>query len=107
MASLYREAPDFVNGFPASSWSPLGPRRPLSTTSLEKPKWVRSMGTAARGAKKELRRAGFRVVADPESFLVSDTRGPLLAGEGDRARRWGEMLASQFAAMAQEQLVRR
>ena len=49
----------------------------------------RASGAIARG----LRKRGFRVVADPESFLV-DTDTELVAGEIERASTWGERLAA-------------
>ncbi len=50
-------------------------------------------GSAARSAARSLRRAGFVLVSRPESFYVVDTPGPLVEGELERARRWGEQLA--------------
>jgi len=50
-------------------------------------------GAAARGIAKRLRRRGYEVVADPESFLVEDSEGPLAEGEPERARAWGASLA--------------
>ncbi|HET6667830.1 MAG TPA: flavodoxin/nitric oxide synthase [Intrasporangium sp.] len=50
-------------------------------------------GSAARGAAKALRRKGYRLAADPESFYVLDVQGPLLDGEQERAQSWGERLA--------------
>jgi hypothetical protein len=55
-------------------------------------------GAAARGIAKRLRRRGFQLVADPESFLVEDSEGPLAEGELDRARAWGESLAESLSA---------
>jgi hypothetical protein len=54
-------------------------------------------GMAARGIAKRLRRRGYEVVAS-ESFLVEDSEGPLEVGELDRARAWGEQLASELAS---------
>jgi len=55
-------------------------------------------GSAAKGADKQLRGLGLRLVAGPESFLVDGPTGPLfdrlVAGEADRARAWGEKLAA-------------
>ena len=51
-------------------------------------------GSAARRASKRLRRLGVRVVAPATTFWVAGTPGPLLDGELDRARRWGEELAA-------------
>lgn len=49
-------------------------------------------GSAARAAEKRLRQLGFRVVAPAASFYVEGTLGPLLEGERERARRWGEQV---------------
>jgi hypothetical protein len=54
-------------------------------------------GSAARAAEKRLRRLGFRVVLPAESFYVSDTAGPLVDGEIERARGWGDELGAQLA----------
>jgi hypothetical protein len=43
---------------------------------------------AARGIAGRLQDHGFRLVADPESFLV-DKHNALVAGEAERARTWG------------------
>jgi hypothetical protein len=60
--------------------------------------WV--PGSAARGIAKRLRKLGAILVADPESFRVVGTQGPLAAGELDRARRWGEQLATAITVTA-------
>ena len=44
------------------------------------------------------RRHGYRMAQKPQSFYVSDTDGPLLDGELDRAEQWGRELAEQLAA---------
>ncbi len=49
-------------------------------------------GRASKGIAKQLRRHGFDVVADPESFLV-DKETQLEPDEIERARSWGERLA--------------
>lgn len=46
-------------------------------------------GSAAVGAWRVLRRAGFEVAAEAESFWVLGIKGPLREGELDRARAWG------------------
>lgn len=53
-------------------------------------------GAASRSATRIARRLGF-TVTDPESFLVEGYEGPLVEGELDRARAWGEKLAIQLA----------
>jgi hypothetical protein len=52
-------------------------------------------GSAARGAMKHLKRLGFATAAPAHTFYVTGTPGPLLEGERDRARLWGETLAAQ------------
>jgi hypothetical protein len=54
-------------------------------------------GSAARGIARRLRRRGLDVV-DHKSFLVADAEGPLEDGELERARAWGEALASDHGA---------
>jgi hypothetical protein len=51
-------------------------------------------GSAARSAGKRLRRLGYRLIARPASFYVAGTPGPVLPGERERAREWGEKLGS-------------
>lgn len=60
---------------------------PVATfdTRVDKP---RVPGSAARGAARRLRRRGARLIAEPQSFHVTGTPGPLLHGEADRARTW-------------------
>lgn len=55
-------------------------------------------GSAARAAHRRLRRLGFRPVAPAESFRVRGTAGPLVDGEVERARTWGEALARRLEA---------
>ncbi|MFC4944987.1 flavodoxin family protein [Pseudonocardia sp. GCM10023141] len=57
-------------------------------------------GSAAGGAVKRLRRRGYRMIADPETFRVLGTKGPLLMGEPERARAWGALLGSQLVPTA-------
>ncbi|HWJ81737.1 MAG TPA: flavodoxin domain-containing protein [Nocardioides sp.] len=49
---------------------------------------------ATRAAVRLARRDGFSVVADPETFFVADSPGPLVEGEQARARAWGRTLAT-------------
>ncbi len=48
-------------------------------------------GAASHGIGRQLRRHGYRLIAAPESFLVSQ-QNTLLDGEAPRARRWGVAL---------------
>jgi hypothetical protein len=63
-------------------------------TRIDKP---RMPGSAAHGAEKRLRRLGFRMLVPAASFYVTDTSGPLVDGERERARRWGELIGSTMA----------
>ncbi|HEU4514336.1 MAG TPA: flavodoxin domain-containing protein [Nocardioidaceae bacterium] len=54
-------------------------------------------GSAAKSAVKALRKLGYTPVVPAESFWVADVSGPLLEGELDRARAWGEALATAAA----------
>lgn len=62
-------------------------------TRIAKP---RMPGSAARGVARRLRRLGIKVAAPAESFYVTGSQGPLVDGEVERARRWGERLAASF-----------
>lgn len=57
-------------------------------------------GHAGQGAAKKLKKMGCTVLADPETFYVADYEGPLLPGELDRAREWGEELGRLLAGKA-------
>ena len=61
-------------------------------------------GSAAKAAAGRLGDQGFRMVAPPESFLLKGPTGPvhdvLVAGEIERARRWGAALAAKAGAAA-------
>jgi hypothetical protein len=52
-------------------------------------------GGAAPGIARRLRLHGYRVLAT-EGYIINDTRGPLRAGELDRARDWGASLSRQL-----------
>ncbi|MGH8824916.1 MAG: flavodoxin family protein [Jiangellaceae bacterium] len=64
-------------------------------TRVDKP---RLPGAASHGVEKRLRRLGCTIAARGTSFFVEGTSGPLIAGEQDRARRWGESLAAAVVA---------
>src|SRR5690606_4074982 len=53
-------------------------------------------GRASKSIAKALHHHGFRLIAEPESFLV-DRQTQLLPGELDRARAWGRALAAVVA----------
>ena len=54
-------------------------------------------GMAARGIAKRLRHRGFELADDPQSYLVTDSEGPLADGELERARAWGSALSAGLA----------
>ncbi|MBA2559181.1 MAG: flavodoxin [Propionibacteriales bacterium] len=55
-------------------------------------------GSAARSAGKALRHLGYAAAASPESFYVTDTAGPLVDGELDRAHAWGAHIGAEAQA---------
>ena len=73
-------------------------------TRIDKP---RVPGSAAHGAEKRLRRLGMRMLVPAASFYVTDTSGPLVDGERERARGWGELLASTMATADEHRSTRR
>ena len=81
-----------VMGAPVSSMSAAA-----FDTRINKP---RVPGSAAAAAQKRLRKLGFLLLTEPQSFFVDGTTGPLLAGEYDRAYHWGEALGSMVVARA-------
>jgi hypothetical protein len=55
-------------------------------------------GSAARKVHRLLRGLGCRLVVPAESFRVTGTSGPLVAGEEQRAQRWAETAAQAASA---------
>lgn len=53
-------------------------------------------GSAAHAVARRLRRLGMRPVCPPETFLVNGREGPLVDGELDRAKAWGQSVARQW-----------
>jgi hypothetical protein len=53
-------------------------------------------GSAAKGIARRLRRHGYELVAEPESFLVADAEAAMPEGELERARHWGASLAGSL-----------
>ena len=67
-----------------------GPRAAVFDTAM-RTSWF-PVGNAGTGEARALERSGALVVAAPEHFYVTDTRGPLVDGELARAERWGATL---------------
>jgi hypothetical protein len=78
---------EFLGGSRAETW-----RGPVATFDTRVAKVRHMPGSAARKAAAVARRQGHRLVAEPVSFYVADTHGPLLSGELQRAREWGDRL---------------
>jgi hypothetical protein len=72
-----------------------GPRFAVFDTRAHKSELL--VGSAAHGMARRVRHRGYRLAADPESFFVHGTPGPLEEGELDRAAEWGRTLASEVA----------
>ena len=67
-------------------------------TRMDHPKLVTTLDHAAKTEEKLLRSLGATLAAPAEHFFVTDTKGPLVDGEEDRARRWGRALGELVAA---------
>lgn len=52
-------------------------------------------GRASAGIANILKRRGFRLIAEAESFLI-DSHSKVVAGELERAKAWGTSLASEL-----------
>jgi hypothetical protein len=63
-------------------------------TRIDKPMFL--TGSAAKRIEKELRRHHLHTLAEPASFAVEGSEGPLKEGEIDRARAWGHDLVERY-----------
>jgi len=93
-------APAAADGAGLRGWlGAVRPRRGAYAAALDPrlPGHSALTGAASRAIARRLRRRGYRVLGS-ESFCVSRSEGPLLAGELDRARRWGAALAQRLDA---------
>jgi flavodoxin len=54
--------------------------------------WI--TGSAAKTLAKQLRKHGVSLILPPESFFVTESEGPLEAGELERAEGWGRSLVA-------------
>lgn len=52
-------------------------------------------GHAGKSIARKLKKLGCRLIEDPATFYVDGYEGPLLPGELDKARDWGERLAKR------------
>lgn len=62
-------------------------------TRISGHRMIAKLDHASRTEEKFLTALGMHIVAPAEHFFVADTKGPLVAGEQDRARVWGQTLA--------------
>src|SRR5262249_42062277 len=69
-----------------------GARLAVSAPRAHKPQLL--VGSAAHGLARRVQRRGYRLAAEPQSFFVQGTPGPLEEGELDRAWEWGRTLAN-------------
>ena len=67
-------------------------------TRLDHPRIVVAMDHASRTEEKLLHKLGATLAAPAEHFHVADAKGPLLAGEEERARLWGAALSEIVTA---------
>ena len=77
---------------------PSGIRAAAFDTRMDHPTLIVKMDHASKTEEKLLKGLGATIVADAEHFRVTDAKGPLAAGEEDRARQWGAALAQKLAA---------
>jgi hypothetical protein len=75
----------------------LGGKAAAFDTRIEKSSML--TGSAAKGVAKRLRQHGFELVAEPESFFVLDTGGPLKEGELERAAYWAQDLVAALGLL--------
>jgi hypothetical protein len=85
---------EFVAGLPRAG---RGRMAAAFDTRVDRP---RLPGSAAAAALRRLRGRGYERVSRAESFRVVGTKGPLIDGELERARRWGSVLAARVMARA-------
>jgi len=71
---------------------PLLGRPPVAVFDTRAHKSELLVGSAAHGMAHRLRKKGYRLAVEPESFFVEGTPGPLAAGEGERAAGWAKSL---------------
>jgi hypothetical protein len=67
-------------------------------TRMDHPKLITTMDHAARTEEKLLRGLGATLASPAEHFFVTNTKGPLAAGEVERARLWGAALGELVGA---------
>jgi Flavodoxin domain len=75
-----------------------GPRVAVFDTRAHKPELL--VGSAAHGMATRIKKRGYHLATEPESFFVQGTPGPLEDGELERAAEWGRALANEVMTPA-------
>ena len=75
-----------------------GPHVAVFDTRAHKPELL--VGSAAHGIARRVRRRGYRLAGEPESFFVEGTEGPLEEGELERAWWWAWTLVNKVLPKA-------
>ena len=57
------------------------------------------VGSAAKGIAHRLHKHGYRMVAEPEGFIVGGEQSLLKDGETERARAWGADLVERLTTI--------
>jgi hypothetical protein len=79
----------------------LGPGHGLAAATFDtRVRRPRIPGSAARRAEHQLKKHGYGIIRDAENFWVTGASGPLVDGERERARRWGEEIGLQVRSRA-------
>lgn len=72
-----------------------GVRAAVFDTRL-KVRWVKIFHYASSKIANELKEFGATLAVEPEGFVVEGKKGPLVAGELERAAAWGRSLLASF-----------
>jgi flavodoxin len=75
-----------------------GPPVAVFDTRAHKPELF--VGSAAHRMAQRIRKRGYHLAAEPESFFVQGTPGPLEDGELERAAEWGKALVNEVMSPA-------
>jgi hypothetical protein len=62
-------------------------------------RWVKLLGFAGKHLSKRLTAKGATILTEPAGFYVESKKGPLRAGEIERARLWARQVAHEAAAL--------
>jgi hypothetical protein len=79
---------------------PAGLSAAVFDTRLSRHMILSRLDHAAGATQRILRRRGVRIIDPPAHFLVAAAIGPMVDGEIDRARAWGDHLGTVLGAPA-------